>query len=454
MKLSVNKKAKHAAVLLLFLLNFFSCVPQVKITPETALQSYIEKEDNYFEWKLVDSYDHNGLKIHNLLLTSQKWRGYIWRHQLTVIVPDEFTHKEALLFITGGSNKDEKPNWKDKDDGNIQVMELVAQKNRSLVAVLFQVPNQPLYGDMKEDELISYTLHNYRNDKDPTWPLLFPMVKSAITAMDAVQSFSSEKLKHEITGFVISGGSKRGWTTWLTGASDPRAIAIAPMVIDMLNMPKNISYHLEAWGNYSIQIADYVKLGIAQDIDTPDGREITTMIDPYSYRDKLTMPKLIFIGTNDEYWPVDAVKHYFDHIPGKNYIHYVPNAGHGLGDKKQAVQALSAFLAETTEGKNYPDCTWTDRINENDIKVTVQYSPEKLAGALLWSSDSEDRDFRDNEFFSKEITIETGRDISVTVNFPDNGFRAFYIDLLYSHPYGGVYSKSTRVFLANENGIL
>ena len=61
------------------------------------------------------------------------------------------------------------------------------------------------------------------------------------------------------------------------------------------------------------------------------------------------MPKMIFIGTNDEYWPVDAIKNYINDIPGENYIHYVPNAGHGLGDGQQALTALSAFFGITLQ---------------------------------------------------------------------------------------------------------
>jgi PhoPQ-activated pathogenicity-related protein len=450
----MNRTIKQAGVVLLIFFHLFSCSQTQEITPETALQAYIENNDDSYSWELHESYEQNGLTTYNLLVTSQKWREHTWRHQLSVIVPDEVNFDGALLFITGGSNKNEMPNWKKKDDGNIQMMEIVAQKNNAIVAVLFQVPNQPLYNDLTEDELISFTLHNYRQDKDFTWPLLFPMVKSAVRAMDAVQAFSEETLEHKINRFVVSGASKRGWTTWLTGASDSRVEAIAPMVIDMLNMPKNIDYHVQAWGDYSIQIQDYVNLGIAQDVNTPDGEELTAMIDPYAYREKLTMPKLIFNGTNDEYWPVDAIKHYFDDLPGDNYLHYVPNAGHGLGDKKQAIQALSSFFAETLQKKEYPKCSWGFEENGQEIVVTIDASEEELAGILLWTCDSDDRDFRDNEFVSKAIEPEADDQISINVNYPDSGFRAFYIDLLYPDPNGDVYSKSTRMFVADTDEIL
>ena len=70
---------------------------------------------------------------------------------------------------------------------------------------------------------------------------------------------------------------------------------------------RQLDYQLKSYGEYSVQIEDYVKLEIPQTANTPKGAAITTMIDPYSYRAKLTVPKIIFIGTNDEYWTVDAL---------------------------------------------------------------------------------------------------------------------------------------------------
>jgi len=450
----MNKTFVFYVPSLFAILLLFSCQPHKEVTPENALESYLNNNDNSFAWELYDSHEISGLKLHNLLVTSQKWQDYTWRHQVAVIVPEEIKYDGALLFISGGSNTDQMPNWKKTDDSTIQMMELIAQKNKAVVAVVFNVPNQPLFGDLTEDEIISLTFHNYRNDKDFTWPLLFPMVKSAQRAIDAVQEFSKETLNHKINRFLVSGASKRGWTTWLTGASDPRVEAIAPMVIDMLNMPKSISYHVEAWGDYSIQIQDYVELGIAQDVNTPDGEEIVTMVDPFSYRKKLTMPKLIFNGTNDEYWPADAIKHYINEIPGENYLHYVPNAGHGLGDKKQAIQALSSFFAETLQNKEYPECSWNIEEIEQDIVVTIDASKQELTGILLWTCDSDDRDFRDNKFVSKTIDTEPSDQVSIQVNYPDSGFRAFYIDLLYPDPNGEVYSKSTRMFVADSDEVL
>jgi len=439
----------------LILLACISCTTTPEpLTPETALQSYLHNEDESFAWNVEESYQLEDLKVYDLRLISQQWREFIWKHTLTVIVPEEIKHDGALLFITGGKNKDGEPVKRGGDDDFIKTMARVAEKNSAMVAIIWQIPNQPLYDGMTEDELISFTLHNYKNDGDYTWPLLFPMVKTAVRAMDAVQAFSSETLDHDISRFVITGASKRGWTTWLTGANDPRVAAIGPMVIDVLNMSVNLDYQVEVWKEYSIQIEDYTKLGIPQEANTESGNEITTMIDPYSYREKLSMPKMIFIGTNDEYWPVDAIKNYIDEIPGKNYIHYVPNAGHGLGDGQQALMALSAFFGRTLSGALYPVCNWDIEQSDRQLFLSVETSPDLLQGAQLWSADSEDRDFRDEEWTSLSMNDQLQKDMKVQVELPESGFRAFYLDLKYPDPNGGEYTKSTRMFVADANKVL
>ncbi|MBZ5858893.1 PhoPQ-activated pathogenicity-related family protein [Flavihumibacter profundi] len=427
---------------------------QSPISPSTALQSYLHNGDNSFKWEVKDSYDIGNVKAYALLVTSQKWREYTWKHQLTILVPKENKYDGALLFITGGSLKDGLPNWNGREDDFNDAMGKIAETNHAIVAVLRQTPNQPLYDSLTEDALISYTLHNFKEKKDYSWPLLFPMVKSAVKAMDAVQEFSKKELNFSVNRFVISGASKRGWTTWLTGANDKRAQAIAPMVIDVLNMPVSLQYQLTALGDYSVQIEDYVKLGIPQGSKTESGMAINTMVDPYSYRKTLTMPKLIFMGTNDEYWVVDNIKNYLDSIPGKNRLHYVPNAGHDLGDKKQALQALSAFFGETMTNSAYPNCGWTTSVSKKGIKVNINATKDKLIDVIVWHADSPDTDFRNDKWTSDDTNISKKDKLTITEPLPESGYRAFYVDLKYMDTQGNPYTVSTRVFMTDTQKIL
>jgi PhoPQ-activated pathogenicity-related protein len=431
-------------------------LPEIEapITPETALQSYLYNGDDSFQWELKDTYTIGETTAYDILLTSQKWREHLWTHQLTILVPKEVNYDGALLFITGGSAKGDSPNWTSKDDESAKSFAAMAQKNKGIAAIVRQTPKQPLYEGLTEDQLISFTLHNFKQDGDYSWPLLFPMVKSAVGAMSAIQEFSKETLKKDINRFTVTGASKRGWTTWLTGANDKRVEAIAPMVIDVLNMPVSLDYQMEAWNEYSIQIEDYTKLEIPQTVNSPSGNALTLMIDPYSYRAKLTMPKLILIGTNDEYWPVDAIKNYINDIPGENYIHYVANAGHGLNGGEQALRALSGFWEKTLEKKPYNDLSYQISTNQKSATLSVESTSNKLLNVYLWSAESKDRDFRDEEFVSKKISSSNSDEVNYEVAYPKSGFKAFYIDLEYADRNGGKYTKSTRMYVADTAMVL
>ncbi len=427
------------------------------VAPNRALQSYLGNGDDSYTWELKEVITEGPVKAYNVLLTSQTWKGHVWKHQLTIVVPKKVKRNTSLLFIDGGSvNSEGEPNWRDpRKDGVTLAVARVALENKAVTALLKQVPMQPLYGGKKEDALISMTLHNYQQDGDASWPLLFPMTKSAIRAMDAIQELVTRELGKEVKDFVVAGASKRGWTTWLTGASgDKRVKAIAPIVIDIVNMPANLNYQLEAYTEYSDEIKDYTDLGIPQAMDSEKGRAIVTMIDPYSYRSELTMPKMIFNGTNDPYWVVDAIKHYLDSIPGENLLHYVPNAGHNLGDGKQAFRALGAFFSFTARDLAYPITTWNAAVQDKQVVLDAGATPKRLEGARLWYSVSTDRDFRDETWVSTDIDVKRTASVSTTVPLPDNGYKAFYLDLIYKDANGKKYTQSTRVFMVDKDRIL
>src|SRR5258705_962751 len=227
-----------------------------------------------------------------------------------------------------------------------------------MAAVITHVPNQPLYNGKSEDALIAYTFDQYLKTGDETWPLLFPMVKSAVKAMDMVQEFARKEHKEEIKGFAVSGASKRGWTTWLTGAADPRVKAIAPMVIDMLNMKAQTDWADKVYGRQSEQIHDYTDLNLVSKLDTPAMKQLRDWVDPYSYRNRYTMPKLLLLGTNDRYWTVDSLRHYWDDLPEPKLVFQTPNAGHNLNGGDDAMQTLAAFVEMIADNQPLPKMHW------------------------------------------------------------------------------------------------
>ncbi len=421
---------------------------------DSVLKAFVEKPDPTTHWEIVGSATEEGVTVYNILLTSQTWRDIPWKHHLALVVPEKKKDtKHALLFISGGSlDENGNPRIKNKSD-EIARIGKIATLTGSPVAVLGQVPNQPLYGGKKEDDLISYTYDQYVKTGDNTWPLLQPMVKSAARAMDAVQDVAKTKAGVTVEKFVVSGASKRGWTTWLTGAVEPRVAAIAPMVIDTLYFEKQMPHQLESWGKYSEQIEDYTRLGLQEKLASDEGKSLRQIVDPYSFVDSLTMPKLLFMGTNDPYWVVDAVKFYYDDLKGDKGIHYVANAGHGLKDGKEAIENLAAFFATIATGRKDPILNWKTNVENGKVTVNLTANVDAVSGKL-WTATQSDRDFRDATWTSQGLDSDDSRAATVSVPLPKEGFKTFYVEAFFPSPLGGDWSKCTRVFVLDKNGIL
>lgn len=429
-----------------------------QVAPKHALKHYINNGDKSFAWELRDSLNTTDATAYRLRMQSQTWRELAWIHELVVIVPNKLTNNEALIHISGGSANEQtsEPDYHSWDNSLVGFMTGIATRCEAITAILWQVPRQPLYEGKYEDELVSYTFHNFQNDKDQTWPLLFPMTKSAIRAMDAIEEFSAKKnLPVKASSFVMNGISKRGWTTWLTAASeDKRVVAIAPMVIDILNMPISVPYQRHMFGSYSIHIQDYVNLGLTEEAVTPAGRELVAMIDPYSYREKYTIPKMIFFGTNDEYWTVDAVKNYIDGIPGDKFISYVTNAGHSLGNKQAAFSTLEAFFRQTIDDMKYPRFDYQIKEKQGSATITIKADKQHLEEVILWEATSENKDFRQSKFVPTNEGISHKGKSKIEVEYPAEGYKAFIVMAKYCHPNGGEpYNITTRMFTADKNEV-
>lgn len=406
-----------------------------------ALTAYVKKSDRSYNWKRCEQIQAKDVTVTHLELVSQTWQNQFWSHHLMVIRPAEVRVPDiAMVFVTGGSynGPDEK-----KD---LEMFAYIARRAGAVVTVLNKVPNQPLYDGKREDALIAHTFDQYTKTGDETWPLLFPMVKSAVRAMDTVQAFARQEWKQDIKRFVVTGASKRGWTTWLTGAVDPRVVGIAPMVIDMLNMKVQLDWSQKMYGRQSEEIDDYTKIHFHERIDEPAVVKLRGWVDPYHRRNKYTMPKLLLLGTNDPYWVVDSLRHYWDDLPGPKLVYQTPNAGHDLGGGKLAIQSLAAFYSIIAERKELPTMDWKfakgSEARSARLSVHVSQAPKRF---VLWSADSKDRDFRDDKWTERTVSAEAGGTSAwAEVETPSSGYRAYLMEAVLQAPNGDEYRISTE----------
>ncbi|MEJ5170635.1 MAG: PhoPQ-activated protein PqaA family protein [Fimbriimonadales bacterium] len=365
-------------------LAVFASVPQ-------ALADYLRREDASFAWRPIP--DIQGAKAWEM--TSQTWQGIPWRHTVTLTRPkSDSTPGGCVLLITGG-----RPNPTD-----LGLARQLADKARISVAILFDIPNQPIDGRY-EDDLIAHTFERFLATGDSSWPLLFPMAKSAVRAMDLLERATAEQ-GAPIRRFVVTGASKRGWTTWFIGVSGDRRVAgIAPMVIDNLNLAAQMRHQKEIWGDYSPQIADYTRRGLQQLLETPMGRRLAEMVDPYSYRRQIRCPVLIVNGANDAYWAVDALSLYWSDLPKPKSAVLVPNAGHGLGDKLTAMATISAFARSCLAGRPWPQIDWS--LQDGSLRVRV--AGVRPAACTVWVAESSDNRFVESQWRAVEGPAASGR---------------------------------------------
>ncbi|MEN3008778.1 PhoPQ-activated protein PqaA family protein [Pseudothermotoga sp.] len=369
------------------------------------VERYKEVSYNIVSEKITES----NFKLIHVILKSQTWRGFDWKHDVLMIVPPRIEFDKAgVLFITG-----------DFDPTRMRDVEdflWVAEKFSAPFVVLGDVPNQPIFG-LREDDLIAHTFLKYGETEDFTWPLLFPMTTAAVATMDVAQQILN------VEKFFVTGPSKRGWTTWLTAVVDERVFAIAPIVFDNLNFPKQLEQQLKMYGEYSRSISPYVERGLPEYVNTEVGRKLLKMVDPYSYKERLTMPKYIVNATNDEYWTIYSANLYFFDLPGKNYLLYVPNNSHGIKNVPYVVENASAFFKLTLKNAlpkvDFTICNGTIQIEHNAMIKQV----------YLHRAVSDTTDFRKSLWFRFPVLPEEGV-YSISVEPPVNRHVAYYAEVV------------------------
>lgn len=392
------------------------------------LAQYAARPQPAFGYTVRDGGRYRGAEWVELILTSQTWRDVPWRHQLYIIRPAglEPGPQQALLFIDGGKWRPEyeRPPAESTLPKRAGLYHAIARRLGSPVAILKQVPNQPLLGGLTEDALIAHTLERYLETGDDEWPLLLPMVKSAVAGMDAVQAFARERWSLDVPAFTLTGASKRGWTTWLTAATDSRVKAMAPMVFDVLNMRPQIEHQRASWGTLSEQIGDYAARGLTDRLATPAGERLTALVDPYSYRERITQPKLVIYGSNDRYWPIDAARLYWDELRGPRLPLYVPNQDHKLTDVHRILGALNAIHQHSARGRPLPDLGWQWRDEDERLVLTMHASPAPVL-VRAWVARAPTRDFREARWQSVQVSARRGR-YEHAVRKPQRGFVGLY----------------------------
>jgi PhoPQ-activated pathogenicity-related protein len=410
---------------------------------KTPLADYLARPEPVFGWRVAGVVDGPGYAGAVLRLTSQTWLSAaevdrpVWEHWLTVIIPDEVVHDTALLYITGGEHADAAPREAPAGFGRLAV------ETRSIVAQLNDVPNQPLAfperpdEPLVEDALIARQQVKFARSRDPEELVRLPMVKSAAAAMTAVQEFMASEGggRHAIRRFVVAGGSKRGWTTWLIGALDPRVRAIIPIVINVLDPDAVTRHHWRAMGYFSPAIKDYVEHGITPGmIGHPGIRAVRRIEDPLAYRalPAMKMPKLVINAVGDEFFPPDATRYSWRKLPAVKRLRMLPNSRHSTAGT-DIIKSISSFYDAVLNNRPLPAYSWNVR---EDGALVVRARKAPLEVNLWQGTNPAARDFRvdsigEGAFSASPLARQADGTWVAKVDPPARGFTAWFVELVF-----------------------
>jgi PhoPQ-activated pathogenicity-related protein len=433
----------------------FSC----RAEEATPLDRYVAASDPAYHYALLSTIPGDGYRGYVLELTSQQWRKEsevdrpLWKHWLIIVVPDQVKTTVGMLMIAGGTNASKPPAHISPVEG------FIAKTTGSVVSELRMVPNEPLTfaGETRrrsEDAITAYSWDKYLRTGDETWPLQLPMTKSVVRAMDAVTTFcrTAQGGGVAVDRFAVGGASKRGWTAWLTAAVDKRVVAVAPVVIDALNIEASFDHHYRAYGFWAPTLRDYEEMGIMNWIGTAPLEALLRIVDPYSYRDRLTMPKYIVNAAGDQYFLPDSSQFYFDGLPGEKYLRYLPNTDHSLKEQQtDAATAALAFYQSIIDGTPRPEFTW--RFEEDGaIRVATKTPPSDVR---LWqAANATARDFRLQTIgpaFTSSVLKDEGDGVYVgRVPAKAQGWVAYFVELDFPNASGNRFNFTTSIHVAPD----
>jgi PhoPQ-activated pathogenicity-related protein len=425
-----------------FYVLWLICALMVCLTSVNAyskvLEEYVNKPDPEFKYSLENTITFTGGTAYVLNVTYQTWWSHSqtpfnkWWHWVTIIRPTVVTHRTAFAMINGGSFGTRMPTSVPTEMG------LIATQTQSVVVLIAQIPNQGITFENQtrtrvEDDLIAFTWRRFLETGDSNWIAQLAMVKGSCKSMDAAKAFLAQHHNTVIDKWVVSGASKRGWTTWLVGAVRHREIAaIVPIVIPVLNTKRAMQHIYRSYCFWPHSLRDYVHEKITSLMYTQMMKNLTDIVDPIQYKSVLTMPKFIVSATGDQFFAPDTVDFFYSSLQGETHVRDIPNADHSLRNT-DAMLSIVAFYHSILNNVPRPQFEWVNRFGDDHAILTVQSKDKPLSVKLFQAENLRARDFRVEAvgtiWKSSDLQeIQPGM-YQVKIQNPPSGYRAFNIEL-------------------------
>jgi PhoPQ-activated pathogenicity-related protein len=238
-------------------------------------------------------------------------------------------------------------------------------------------------------------------------------------------------------------------------AADPRVAGIISMANDVLNSHAQIAHHRAVAGEISTSSGVFEET--IESADLPRGRCLLALIDPFSYRERLVEPKLVVLGTNDDYTPTDALNLYWDDLPGPRSVLYLPNTNHVGSYYHAAVNPTAfAFVRAVAAGRTLPGLSLDLDPRAGELALRVTAGPSARS-ASVWTATSVNQEFRTSRW-SQSVMRSIQPMIAGTAAFagelplPTSGFAAIFAEVEF-HDGGAAFTLTTPMQVLGRAGV-
>ncbi|CDG21570.1 PqaA protein [Xenorhabdus poinarii G6] len=378
-----------------------------------------------------------------------------WQHDVDIYIPETPKTQRALVVVNNGINYgNSSENSNKPTDFSEAMLADIARATQTIVISVSNIPNQYLtYQNdgklLKEDDSVarSWELFLDNPEQRKLMPLHIPMSTSVSQAMRVAKE---ELTQWSINKFIVTGVSKRGWTTWLTAISDPDVEAIVPFAIDLLNIDLALEHMYRSYGgNWPVAFYPYYQQGIDKLVKTSGFSKLLEIEDPLKYmnsiyQSRLAIPKYIVNASGDNFYVPDNTRFYYDKLPGDKSLRVAPNTDH-YGISKFTEQSLVSFVNRYQSKKALPQI---DGLVHNKT-LSVRFS-EKPVKIIRWTAiNTKARDFRyacGIRYIPSPIDIPSDNKVDVSLSYTRPGWEATYIEATFNDGYVG----TTQVYITPD----
>lgn len=376
-----------------------------------------------------------------------------WKHDLDIYIPPNAKKHRALIVINNGINNDDASNRK-PSNFQINTLKNIAQQTHTIVISISNIPNQSLIYQndqqpVKEDDSVakSWKLFMEQPNNRQLLPLHVPMA----TAVSQAMRIAKQELKPwKIERFIVTGASKRGWTSWLTAISDPDVDAIVPFAMDFLNIDVTLEHMYRAYGeNWPIAFYPYYAQKLDTIVKTKNFSKLLEIEDPFryqtsKYKNRLSIPKYIINASGDDFYVPDNSRFYYDQLQGVKSLRVVPNSDHA-GIINIAEQSLISFINRYQNEKLLAPLE--SHVKNNNLTITFREKPVKI---IRWTAVNTDaRDFRyacGIKYEAKELPIPSNNRLKVPLTYKGKGWEATFVEATFNDEY----VSTTQVYITPD----